>query len=197
VKIDHTNLGRTVSHALRHEPGVYGLTLDAQGWVCIADLLRALRESDAQWAALCEADLSEMVRKSAKVRHEIEGGRIRALYGHSTPEPLGREANRPPSILFHGTSPVAAEEIRVQGLKPMSRQKVHLSVDEETALQVGRRKSPTPVILRIAAEQASQNGVQFYQGNDSVWLADSVPAEFISLVIRSNHFESTGSRESG
>lgn len=190
------SLSRTVSHALRHEPGAYGLTLDAQGWVDIADLLRALQERNAQWAALSEADLSEMVRSSAKIRHEIEGDRIRALYGHSTPEPLAREPNHPPSFLFHGTSPVAAEEIRVQGLKPMSRQKVHLSVDEETALQVGRRKSPSPVILRIAAEQASQNGVQFFQGNDSVWLADSVPAEFVSLVIRSTHVESSGYRES-
>jgi putative RNA 2'-phosphotransferase len=189
VKVDYTNLSRTVSHALRHEPGAYGLTLDAQGWVYISDLLRALRESDTQWAALCEADLSEMVRNSAKVRHEIERGRIRALYGHSTPERLTREANRPPNFLFHGTSPVAAEEIRVQGLKPMSRQQVHLSVDVETALQVGRRKSPSPVILRIDAEQASQNGVQFFQGNDSVWLADGVPAEFVSLAIRSTQLE--------
>lgn len=187
MKIDHANLSRTVSHALRHEPGAYGLTLDAQGWVGIADLLRALRERDAQWATLSEADLREMVSNSVKVRHEIEGDRIRALYGHSTPKPLAREPNHPPSFLFHGTSPVAAEEIRAQGLKPMSRQNVHLSVDAETALQVGRRKSPSPVILRIAAEQASQNGVQFYQGNDSVWLADHVPAEFISLVIRSKH----------
>lgn len=86
--MDHSNLSRMVSHALRHEPHVYGLTLDAQGWVAIPDLLRALRNADAQWEGLAEVDITEMVRKSAKVRHEIEGGRIRALYGHSTSERL-------------------------------------------------------------------------------------------------------------
>ena len=80
MKIDHTNLSRTVSHALRHEPGAYGLTLDAQGWVGIADLLRALRDTNAEWEGVSEADIGEMVRRSSKVRHEIEGDRIRALY---------------------------------------------------------------------------------------------------------------------
>ncbi len=61
----------------------------------------------------------------------------------------------------------------------MRRQYVHLSVDEATALEVARRKAGRPVILTIQAAEAHAAGVRFYQGNDKVWLADSVPAEFI------------------
>jgi putative RNA 2'-phosphotransferase len=45
---------------------------------------------------------------------------------------------------------------------------------------VGRRKSRTPVILRIDAAAAARAGVAFYAGNDRVWLADTISPEFIS-----------------
>ena len=62
----------------------------------------------------------------------------------------------------------------------MGRQYVHLSLDEETAIAVGRRKSPDPIILVVRAEDAWKAGVIFYAGNDKVWLADRVPPEFIN-----------------
>lgn len=186
MKIDHSNLSRTASHALRHEPEAYGLTLDAEGWVEIAELVRALRDNDPRWEEITEADIRDMVHRSVKVRHEISGGRIRALYGHSIPGSLTRERKCPPKFLFHGTTSAASKMILAQGLKTMSRQNVHLSIDEETARQVGRRKDANPVILQIDAEKASQSGVNFFQGNDSVWLADDIPAEFIAEDLRNN-----------
>ena len=57
---------------------------------------------------------------------------------------------------------------------------MHLSVDRETAHAVGRRKSRTPVILRIDAAAAGNAGVVFYAGNDKGWLADRIPPEFVS-----------------
>ena len=37
--LDLTRLSRTISHALRHEPWVYGLELDTYGWVHMNDLV--------------------------------------------------------------------------------------------------------------------------------------------------------------
>ncbi len=51
---------------------------------------------------------------------------------------------------------------------------------EETAFAVGRRKGVPPIILKIDAAAAQANGVVFYSGNDKVWLADLVPAQFIA-----------------
>ena len=61
----------------------------------------------------------------------------------------------------------------------MRRQYVHLSLDVETAAEVGRRKARQPVILEIAAARAHAAGVRFYAGNDKVWLADFVPPDAI------------------
>ena len=63
----------------------------------------------------------------------------------------------------------------------MRRQYVHLSIDVETAADVGGRKADKPVLLHIDAKQAATNGVQFYLGNELVWLADAIPGRFISL----------------
>jgi putative RNA 2'-phosphotransferase len=180
--INYRDLSRTVSQALRHDPGRYGLIVDAQGWVAVSDLITALGREHVQWHSLTEADLKKMILHSDKMRHEINGMRIRALYGHSIQRTLEREPSRPPNILFHGTDTDAAEIILVQGLSPMARQHVHLSVDKKTAKQVGLRKSSKPVILQIAAGSAHQHGTRFYKGNDLVWLADYVPPTFITLL---------------
>src|SRR5947209_10411353 len=36
-----TRLSKTISHALRHKPADYGLTLDSEGWVPVPALLAA------------------------------------------------------------------------------------------------------------------------------------------------------------
>jgi putative RNA 2'-phosphotransferase len=104
------------------------------------------------------------------------------LYGHSVPGRIVRTEAVPPAVLFHGTSPRAWEVIQVDGLAPMSRQFVHLSTDVARAELVGRRKSSTPVVLRVRAEEASRRGVRFWRGNELVWLAHAVPGEFIGIV---------------
>lgn len=167
-----------MSHALRHQPWVYELELDDQGWVSVEDLVAALRVEPV-WRSLTVSDVEAMVAGASKQRHEIREGRIRALYGHSLPGRISRVAQAPPRWLFHGTSPEAVELIRADGLRPMGRQFVHLSVDRDTARSVGSRKSDVPVILRVDAHAAVEAGVTFYAGNEKVWLTDAVPSEFI------------------
>jgi putative RNA 2'-phosphotransferase len=72
------DLSRAVSHALRHEPWVYELELDEAGWTSVDALVEALRR-DQRWGELLAADLAAMVVGASKQRHEIRGGRIRAL----------------------------------------------------------------------------------------------------------------------
>ena len=176
VKLDE--LSKILSHALRHEPWLYELELDDEGWVSLGAVLGALREQRAEWWDLSRADVERMIESSAKRRHELVGDRIRALYGHSVPGKLRRERAAPPAVLFHGTSPGAAKAIMHDGLRPMSRQYVHLSVDTAMAREVGRRKSRTPVLIEIDAARAHEAGVAFYEGNEKVWLADVVPVRF-------------------
>jgi len=178
--MDFIKLSKEVSYALRHAPWVYELELDSQGWVDIEQLLSAL-SSDKQWKGITENDLRKMIEVSDKKRHEIFEYKIRALYGHSVPQKIIKEVSIPPSILYHGTARHLVEQILSEGIQPMARQYVHLSVDIETANLVGKRKDSNPVLLKILAERASKKGVKFYQGNNAVWLADSVPSMFIEV----------------
>jgi putative RNA 2'-phosphotransferase len=177
---DLSDLSRAVSHALRHEPWLYELELDDDGWTDVAGLIAALRQ-ESSWTDLTEQDLAAMIRSASKQRHELANGRIRALYGHSIPGKLRKERAAPPALLFHGTAPATLSIIRQDGLLPMRRHYVHLSAERDGAVAVGRRKARDPAILLINAQKAWEAGVPFYAGNEKVWLADRVPPDFIDF----------------
>lgn len=179
--MSNAELSRIISYALRHEPWVFEIELDNDGWVPLSVLVAAIRTSDKKWQNLSEDEVRDMISASEKKRHEILEGRIRALYGHSTPKKLSKERIDPPECLYHGTAPATAQTILRDALRPMARQYVHLSTDLDTAMKVGERKAQCPVILRVNALEAARRGVDFYRGNDRVVLADYVPAEFIEI----------------
>lgn len=97
MKINFNVLSKMASHALRHQPWLYELELDDEGWTPVEELLSALREEKPEWSALSEVDLAAMIARSDKKRHELRNGQIRALYGHSVSgkllkQPAGRQS---------------------------------------------------------------------------------------------------------
>lgn len=158
--------------ALRHSPERFGLTLDAEGWTSLPGLAAALR--------VTVADVEAAVALPGKKRYEIDGDRIRARYGHSVPERVEHDPAAPPETLWHGTTRDAVPAILREGLRPMSRQYVHLSADVETAEQVGSRRRREVALLAVAAGDAWRDGVAFYDAGRGVWLADEVPARYVS-----------------
>ena len=180
--MDYLKLSKEVSYALRHAPWEYELELDEEGFVPIEQLLSSLNETGHYERPLTADDLREMIKAGEKVRHEIVGDKIRALYGHSVPMHIQKQEATPPDFLYHGTTHKALSKILESGLKPMSRQYVHLSVDVEIATTVGKRRDDEPVILIVDAKKAHEDGVKFYIGNDKVWLADQVGPQYLKIV---------------
>jgi putative RNA 2'-phosphotransferase len=178
VSGDWAELSKAVSCALRHEPWLYELELDDEGWTSIDALVKALSQ-EARWHDLSRSQLEAMTERASKQRHEIDGSRIRALYGHSVPGRIARTPGVPPAVLFHGTAPSSVPAILAEGLRPMQRQYVHLSVDQDVAYSVGRRKSAGAVVLMVLASEAHQRGMRFWRGNQHVWLADYISPTFI------------------
>ena len=172
-------LSKTISHALRHEPWVYELELDEQGWVSLDELILAIKETSTTWKEVDRSIIQKIIESAAKKRFEILHNKIRALYGHSVPQKLSFEPDIPPEMLYHGTTKKIAEIIRLEGLLPMGRQYVHLSQHLNIAQEVAKRKGNKIEILTIAAEEAYRNGNKFYKGNDHVWLSDFIPPEYI------------------
>ena len=119
--MDFTKLSRAVSHALRHEPWLYELELDAEGWVPARSLIAALRDENPSLSALAEADLEQMIARSEKKRHELRDGKIRALYGHSIPQKLVKNRAEPPALLYLGNEMVwLADAVPAQFIKELA-----------------------------------------------------------------------------
>lgn len=90
------------------------------------------------------------------------------------------EQPEPPEFLYHGTAVRFLADIMRDGLKPMSRQYVHISSDLETAVQTGRRHGK-PVVLVIRAKNFVGDGHSLYRSSNGVWLAKDVPAEYFTV----------------
>jgi putative RNA 2'-phosphotransferase len=176
---DRVRLSKRMSRALRHDPARLGLVLDDEGWTWVDALVRSL---SAPGNPVTRADVEDVVRHGSKQRYELDGERIRARYGHSVEGRVDLPVGDPPPELFHGTAPRTAAVIVQEGLRPMGRQFVHLSADEETARRVGARHGGRPVLLVVDTLAAAASGVVFRHGNEDTWLADEVPARFLRRV---------------
>lgn len=171
---------RFISRVLRHAPQDAQLTLNAQGWVDVAALLRGMRASGFKTTS---AQLAEIVATNDKRRFEFsaDGQRIRACQGHSVPIDLGLTPVTPPDTLFHGTATHVLAQIFSTGILPMKRTHVHLSATAETAQTVGARHG-TPIILAVDTGKMHAEGTEFYQAANGVWLTQNVPVGCFHIV---------------
>lgn len=179
MSADLTRTSRFLSLILRHKPEVASVRLDAHGWADVDALLAGV---NAAGLPLSRAGLEQIVAEDTKGRYAFspDGNRIRAVQGHSVPVDLGLAPRPPPDVLFHGTSERNLPSIRVDGLLPGTRQHVHLSPDEATALRVGRRHG-RPVVLAVRAGELWRAGQVFYLAENGVWLTAAVPATYLDF----------------
>jgi putative RNA 2'-phosphotransferase len=175
---NHVSISKFLSLVLRHSPQTIHLNIDKNGWVNIDELIQNANKYKRMHLTV---DLiNTIVKTNDKQRFILsdDGKRIRANQGHSINIDLELEAKTPPDILYHGTASRFLDSIMKDGLKPMSRQHVHLSQTEETALKVGKRHGK-PIVLFINAKNMFEDGYKFYLSENNVWLVNNVPAKYI------------------
>ncbi len=122
----------------------------------------------------------QVVEQNDKSRFAIRDGLIRASQGHSIDVDLGLSPKIPPDHLFHGTAVRFLNSIRAEGLQSKQRQFVHLSPDENTAINVGNRHG-RPVVLKINTLAMRKAGQVFFLSENGVWLTSEVPINFIVI----------------
>lgn len=165
---------KRLSYLLRHcqDP----LLVDLQGgWANIDAILQELK--------LSREELDGIVAEDAKRRYSYDGTgkRIRANQGHSIPGVvIEMEKPEPPEFLYHGTATRFLEDIMRDGLKPMSRQWVHISPDYETAVAVGKRHGK-PVVLKIRAREFAADGHELLRAANGVWQAAFIPPKYFEI----------------
>lgn len=172
-----TKTSKKISYLLRHHPEEAHLKVDKYGYVPVKDLIKAV--------GITTSELDLIVESNDKKRFVFSKDKtlIKCAQGHSYPVELELEPTPPPPVLYHGTASKFIGPITAEGLKAMSRQHVHLSADTETAYSVGKRHG-SPVIFCVDCDKMVADGHKFYMAENGVWLAHSVPPEYLTLFDR-------------
>jgi len=176
------SLGRIMAGVLRHFPDKLGVMIDGHGWVDIKEFVRAIGVSRSGFHWLKDTHIEAIALTDAKGRYEIDGGMVRATYGHSIDVNLD---DLPIADLDWYYYPVTEEELDIileGGLRPIDRSKVHLSGSIEKALEAGHVRTEEPLILKIDGQKAKEDGLMIYQAGKDVYVTDQVEAKYLSQV---------------
>ena len=168
-----------LSWMLRHCQSPLYIDLNG-GWADVNTIVRALKK---QFPDFDRETLDLIVAQDEKGRYSFDktGARIRANQGHSIPGVvIEMESPEPPEFLYHGAATRFLDAIMKEGLKPMTRQLVHISPDYETAVKVGSRHGK-PVILKIRARDFKNDGNELYRSSNGVWQAKYVAPEYFTI----------------
>lgn len=173
IRVPHkSKVSKKLSYLLRHSQDPLYINLEG-GWAKVETILEALQISQTQ--------LEQIVTEDEKMRYSFDKGgtKIRANQGHSIPGVYIEFASpEPPEFLYHGTATRFLDSIMKDGLKPMTRQWVHISPTYETAVKVGSRHGK-PIVLRVKAKEFVAAGNKLFLSDNGVWLATAVPPSFL------------------
>ena len=127
-------------------------------------------------------ELKEIVKIDNKGRYQFSDDKkyIRAVQGHSKKVDIEFKEFIPDKDLYHGTSERFIKSILKDGIKKMSRQYVHLSINKEIAKNVGIRHGNS-IVLTIDAVKMKNDGYKFFIADNGVILTDYVPVEYLTL----------------
>lgn len=156
------------------------MELDKNGWADVDELIAGVQRSGRN---IDIKILEEIVAADDKGRFAFNGdkSKIRAVQGHSIDVDLELEARTPPDVLYHGTAEKYLDGIKQKGIQKRTRNFVHLSLNEQTAVKVGSRHGK-PVVLKIDAARMFKDGFKFYLSENGVWLTDFVPLRYIEII---------------
>jgi putative RNA 2'-phosphotransferase len=177
----YVRISKYLSKHLRHQPERLGLELLPGGWIEVDKLLAA---ASAHGFEISLADLQQVVATNDKQRFAFNESSdlIRANQGHSIEIDLQLLVQTPPDTLYHGTHVKALTAILESGLQKMSRHHVHLTTDLTMAFKVGGRRGES-VIFAVDALSMTADGYSFYCTENSVWLVDAVPPQYLKRLI--------------
>lgn len=168
-----------LSWLLRHCQNPLYIDLNG-GWADVEAIIKALKE---RYPEFDRETLELIVAQDEKGRYSFDeiGAKIRANQGHSIPGVvIEMESPEPPEFLYHGTTTRFIDAIMREGLKPMTRQFVHISPDYETAVKVGSRHG-NPIVLQIRARDFKNDGNELYRSSNGVWQAKAVPPKYFTI----------------
>ena len=171
------NLAKMLAYVLGRRPDEFGLIPDAEGFVRIKDLLKALHEEEG-WGYVSLSHLNEVLLSVPGAPFEIRQNDIRSV-DRNTPD-LGVSARELPKLLYACIRRRAYPHVHAEGIHPSSHPRVVLVADRVLAERLGRRIDPDPVILTVNVRCACEAGVVFDPSGEGLFLADHIPPDCFS-----------------
>lgn len=174
--------GKYLAWLLRHDKESFNNGLiDEHGW---RDVDEIIKNHD-----YTQSLLDEIVETNNKKRYEYneDKTKIRARQGHSIPVDVEMKefiVDEFYPYLYHGTSSRFLEDIKREGLYPQTRMYVHLSPDEETAINVGKRHGGDTYIITINAYKMQKDGMKIYISNNGVYNVKYVDPKYFERITR-------------
>ena len=165
-------LEKFIAYVLGRRPDEFGLVPDAEGWVKIKDLLKAVNEEDG-WRHVRRAHIDEIVLTQADAAIEISDNRTRALSREYLPVP--QPASRPPKLLYACIRRRAHPVVLEKGLNAAEGEKIVLAAAADLALRIGRRRDPQPVLVTVNVDQVLARGTALERVGDLIYTADAIP----------------------
>jgi len=165
-------LSKMLAYVLGRQPDEFGLIPDAEGFVRIKELLKALHE-EADWRYVNLSHLNEVLLTVSGAPFELRDNRIRNLQRKASEN--GVENHEPPKLLYAAVRGRAYPHVQAEGIRPSSHPQVVLAADRDMAERLGRRSDPNPVILTVNVRSALAAGVVLVASGEDLFLADNVP----------------------
>ena len=166
-------LARNLDYILGRHPEEFGLVLDAEGFVKVKDLLKALAE-DRAYRYVRRGHLDEILMVVADAPIEIREGRIRAVRREALAPRTAAEAL--PKLLYTCVRRKAYPVVLRDGVLPTAGPHVVLCADQEMALRIGRRSDADPVMLTVSVARALTLCGGFLSAGPGLYLAPEIPA---------------------
>jgi len=175
------SLEKLLRYVLGSRPDEFGLHPNETGYVPIKALLAALHDEEG-WRGVREGQIMMLANQPGEQSpFEIEGAAIRLKPPFSSLPPEAPEAGQLPKLLYLPLKPTAWPVISERGLFPKTGETVaRLWADQEIALKVGHRLSPSPVLVTVRAVAARQAGAVFTPYSELLWLTAEVAAGFLT-----------------
>jgi putative RNA 2'-phosphotransferase len=174
---DPKQLGQLMAYVLGHRPDEFGLVPDAEGFVRLKDLLRALSEEPG-WGYVRKSHIHEVLITCRADTFVTEDDRIKAAHPQKSVSPVPGVV--PPKLLYHCVRQKAYPVVCQEGLSPMGQQHVFLATTEGMALRMGKRRDSKPVLVTVQAQRASEVGVAFFMQGELIYIVDHVPLGYFS-----------------
>ena len=166
------SLAKMLTYVLARRPDEFGLVPDADGYVTIKDLLKALHEEEGL-RHVNRSHLAEIILSVPEAPIEISENRIRAR-NRETLAPT-TEAETLPKVLFTAIRRRAHAVVLERGVQAADHARIVMTPDREVAERLGKRIDPEPVILTVQVQHCRDQGVAFEQAGEGLFLTDLIP----------------------